>query len=215
MDPNVNPAPVPNPVPGVAPDLPPNPVPGAVPDMAQNPVPPAAPAMPDVPAAAPASGPVTPAVPGVPGVSAGPVDVNAILGGTPTPGAFDSAAGVAPGANGVFQNPVNPVVGGGAPMNPAFNPAGGGLVGATDPITMPAPPKAPDPVEVELNAPFKAAAPVPGSIGSAISVPAGEAGRTPSVSFNDPAANPANPMAGGQPQKKSFMDSLKGLFKKK
>ena len=209
MDPNMNPAPVPNPVPGA--DLPPNPVPSASPDMAQEmPAPAAAPVSPS----APAAGPVTPAVPGVPGVSAGPVDVNAILGGTPAPGAFDSTAGVAPGAAGVFQPPVNPAVGGGAPMNPMFNPVGGGLVGATDPITMPAPPKAPDPVEVELNAPFKAAAPVPGSIGSAISVPAGEMGRTPSVAFNDPAAT-ANPAAGGQPQKKSFIDSLKGLFKKK
>ena len=63
---------------------------------------------------------------------------------------------------------------------------------------MPAPPKAPDPVEEELKAPLKAAEPVPGSIGSAISMPAAEAAqdfgadnsnfdRTPSVSFNDPA----------------------------
>ena len=211
MDPNVNPTPAPNPVPGVAPDLPPNPVAPAAPDLAQAP---AAPVAPEAPAS-----PVTPAVPGVPGVSTTPIDVNAILGGTPAPGAFDSTAGVTPGAAGVFQNPVNPVSGA-APMNPMFNPAGGGLVAATDPITMPAPPKAPDPEEVELNAPFKAAAPVPGSIGSAISVPANMmandgSGRTPSVAFNDPANTSANPMTGGQPQKKSFLDSLKGLFKKR
>ena len=47
------------------------------------------------------------------------------------------------------------------------------LVSATDPITMPAPPKAPNPIEEELKAPFKPADPVPGSIGSAISVPEG------------------------------------------
>ena len=46
------------------------------------------------------------------------------------------------------------------------------MVGATDPITMPNPPKAPDPIEEELKAPMTAAAPVPGSIGSAISMPA-------------------------------------------
>ncbi len=82
--------------------------------------------------------------------------------------------------------------------------------GATDPITMPTPPKAPDPIEEELKAPLKAAAPVPGSIGSAISMPAngsqnatapvdtsmfqkagGKNTKTPSVAFNDPASQMA------------------------
>ena len=65
-----------------------------------------------------------------------------------------------------------------APVPPTFNPAtmatpdvDGVNFSATDPITMPEPVKEPDPVELELNAPFKAADPVPGSIGSAISVP--------------------------------------------
>ena len=118
--------------------------------------------------------------------------------------------------------PVNPVINPAAgaapvqPMNPVFAPTGGGLVGATDPITMPTPPKAPDPVEEELKAPFKAAGPVPGSIGSAISVPAegntapvgapvpmqgGAMGHTPSVSFNDPAMSNA-PSATPAPAKK-------------
>ena len=48
---------------------------------------------------------------------------------------------------------------------------GGGMMGAIDPITMPDKPKAPDPVEEELKAPMVAAPPVPGSIGSAVSMP--------------------------------------------
>lgn len=48
--------------------------------------------------------------------------------------------------------------------------------GATDPITMPEGPKAPDPVEEELKMPLKAAGPVPGSIGSAVSMPSDEQG---------------------------------------
>ena len=99
-------------------------------------------------------------------------------------------------------------------------PAAGGqpLVGATDPITMPAPPKAPDPVEEELKAPFKAAEPVPGSIGSAISVPegaapAGDPGHTPSVSFTDPATNdePKNTSAPAPVKKKTSKSTLIAL----
>ena len=63
---------------------------------------------------------------------------------------------------------------------------------ATDALTMPEAPKAPDPIEEELKAPLRAAGPVPGSIGSAISVPSD--GTNPnavpmagvrSVTFND------------------------------
>lgn len=81
------------------------------------------------------------------------------------------------------------------------------MVGATDPITMPNLPKAPDPVEEELKAPMTAAAPVPGSIGSAISMPAAEAApQTPnSVAFNDPATasvkNSMAPMAADKKKK--------------
>ena len=67
-------------------------------------------------------------------------------------------------------------------------------IGAMDPITMPTPKKAPNPEEEELKAPLKAAEPVPGSIGSAISVPsatgvigAAQGLQTPSIAFNDPA----------------------------
>ena len=44
-------------------------------------------------------------------------------------------------------------------------------IGATEPLTTPDPIPEPDPVEEALRAPIKPAAPVPGSIGSAVSVP--------------------------------------------
>lgn len=96
---------------------------------------------------------------------------------------------------------------------PTFDPMMMNL-GATDPITMQEAPKAPDPVEEELKMPLKAAGPVPGSIGSAVSMPsagsqtAAMAGmapgqQTPSVAFNDPAMMPQNTTAGvAQPAKK-------------
>lgn len=91
------------------------------------------------------------------------------------------------------------------------------LLGATDPLTMPAPPKAPDPVEVELNAPFKAAGPVPGSIGSAISMPGDPNQQVPNVAFNDPAMMAPN--SSMMPKKKSWsarlgMDGGKKMDKK-
>ena len=103
--------------------------------------------------------------------------------------------------------PVNPVINpSGQATNPVFQPTSG--VSATEPIMMPEAPTPPDPVEEELKAPMKAAEPVPGSIGSAISGPAGATGNevptnnvfatepqaTPSVSFNDPAMQQQNPM---------------------
>lgn len=121
---------------------------------------------------------------------------------------------------------VNPVINPGAgAANPVFQPSGVG-VAATDPIMMPEAPAPPDPVEEELKAPMKAADPVPGSIGSAVSGPAdapvadaaGAAGtgdgatppagnpfetknpQTPSVSFNDPASQ-TDAAAGGDPTK--------------
>lgn len=79
-------------------------------------------------------------------------------------------------------------------------------LGAMDPITMPTPPKTPDPVEEELKAPLKAAEPVPGSIGSAISVPAENGVRpnaqTPSVAFNDPAMQNKMAVEKNDPKKK-------------
>lgn len=93
--------------------------------------------------------------------------------------------------------------------------------GATDPLTVPEGPKAPDPVEEELKMPLKAADPVPGSIGSAVSVPTDQAGagvanvaatqQTPSVAFNDPAMMqnaPAMNASAAKPAKKMNKTTL-------
>ena len=128
------------------------------------------------------------------------------------------------GQPGAAAGVVNPVVqpSGQTPVNPVVKPSG---LGVTDPIMMPEKPQEPDPVEEELKAPMKAAAPAPGSIGSAVSGPAdgndeqsaetaGSAENpfvkedvkpTPNVSFNDPAAQPDNngaPTNPGQGDKK-------------
>ena len=147
------------------------------------------------------------------------------------PGVENPAAAAAPVINpgeiptfntaGMFQQePVTGAAPTGTAMNETAGVAGGvpvgapGMLGAMDPLTMPDKPAEPDPVEEELKAPLKAAAPVPGSIGSAVSVPAegASAGGAPvsgvpvmpvptpmatapqSVSFEDPAKMPA---AGG------------------
>lgn len=166
MDPMNNQIPTPNP----APVSPVAPVPPAAP------VSPAAPVAP-VPPVAPVA-PAAPVAPVAPAEQASPV--NPVAPASPAMGEQPAPVTVTPG-----QGVVNPA------MSSMFVPGNGGLVGATDPITMPTPPKAPDPVEEELKAPFKAAEPVPGSIGSAVSVPAGmtpEPGKSPNnVSFNDPA----------------------------
>ena len=96
-----------------------------------------------------------------------------------------------------------------ASTSPAFQP---GEPSAIDPIMAPEPPKAPDPVEEELKSPMKAADPVPGSIGSSVSGPAGTPdavpannpfanNQTPNVSFNDPQAAQGAPMAAANGKK--------------
>ena len=110
-------------------------------------------------------------------------------------------------------------------QNPMATATEGIRVGATDPITMPTPPKAPDPIEEELKAPMMAAAPVPGSIGSAISVPAGSvpvagnavfpemaAGSPNNVAFNDPAQ--ASVPTSGQPAGAAPAKAKKQMDKK-
>lgn len=110
------------------------------------------------------------------------------------------------------------------PVNPVYTPGDNVMVGETDPITVPNPPKAPDPIEEELKAPMQAAAPVPGSIGSAISMPAADGTspisaaikpmseqQTPNVAFNDPAnaqGQPAAPAAPVAEKKKLDKKSL-------
>ncbi len=108
---------------------------------------------------------------------------------------------------GVNSTPVQATAAGGmttAPVNPVITPMGANRIEATEPILRPEPAPAPDPVKEELNAPMVAAAPVPGSIGSAVSSPAAATNepagmanggfmnerRTPSVAFNDPAVQP-------------------------
>ena len=81
-----------------------------------------------------------------------------------------SATPVAPAAPVQPAAPVNPIINP-TPVNPVFQPSGSNGVAATDPITMPEPAPLTDPVEEELKAPMNAAAPVPGSIGSAVSGP--------------------------------------------
>lgn len=196
MDPQNNPIPNPNPE---------TPVPG-------TPETPAAPAAPEAPAPAVPETPVAPAVPEPPVAPVAPEP--------PVAPVIEPSAPAAP--EGIGAAPVNPVINpGGAPVAPVFEPSG---VAATDPIMMPEPAKAPDPVEEELKAPMKAAAPVPGSIGSAVSGPAeGEApvapvenpfsneGQTPNVSFTDPATQPEgdNPMApGAKPKAKMNKNTL-------
>ncbi|MBQ8156309.1 hypothetical protein IJ101_00795 [Candidatus Saccharibacteria bacterium] len=169
--------PTPNPTPA-APTAPSAPAAPSIPEPASPAPAPAAPATPEPAASAPVTPPVKPVSADIPDVTAVP-----------------EAPVVTPGA------PAVPT-----PANPVFQPNGGGLVDATTPITMPEQPKAPDPVEEELKAPLKAAAPAPGSIGSAVSGPDAGAGQTPSVSFDDPAmANTMQSTApNAQPAKKKM-----------
>ncbi len=192
------------------------PVAPVMPEMAmpEMPAAPAAPVMnaaetPAEPVAAPVVEPVAPAAPVMPEAPAAEAPVEPV-------------APVAPAA------PVMPEIP--TPVSPIFQP-GDTMVGATDPITMPNPPKEPDPIEEELNAPMKAASPVPGSIGSAISMPSeqvsetqpvtqtpNQIGQVPSVAFNDPAAAAATAAMAAAPvakKKTAISDLLKTKLDKK
>lgn len=165
----------------------------------------AASVMPDMPT--PVNPVFNPGAVGVPNVAPGMIEPE------PTAASAPMMSATEPIADATLTTPAGQVAPS-APINPALqaamgiepNPGSMGaasvpnpadvMVGATDPITMPNPPKAPDPIEEELKAPMTAAAPVPGSIGSAISVPAEgamppateAAPQTPNnVAFNDPA----------------------------
>ena len=133
----------------------------------------------------PAENPATAATPtlNIPNASAGGVGADIGVTGANTGGAAQvfgipeidpSLIAATPSAGTGFDTSSLSNSGGAAtPETPAF--------GATDPLTMPTPPKAPDPIEEELKAPLKAAGPVPGSIGSAISVPPEEGARSPEI----------------------------------
>ena len=75
---------------------------------------------------------------------------------------------------------------------------------------MPEPVKEPDPIEQELNAPFKAAEPVPGSIGSAISMPTEEqkAAMQAQMVMEQQQAAMAAPVAAEKPKKKTSKNTL-------
>lgn len=144
------------------------------------------------------------------------VGFDSMTNGVATPNPVSTPVAPAP-ANSVPVNPVinpsgNTAVNNPAPVNPVFQPNSDVKVAATDPIMMPDPAPVPDPIEEELKAPMKAAGPVPGSIGSAVSLPATGAvmpdgvtpapmnandnmSATPSVSFNDPANEQSGMMA--------------------
>lgn len=175
---------------------------------------PAAPA-PEPAAPTPETAPAAPATPVVPVAPAAPAvnpDVaNAALNPPVNPV-------VAPGASATPAAPVAPApMAPGAPaqmsMNQMFQSqpaAQGGVLDETTAISVPEGPKPVDPVEEELKAPLKAAAPAPGSIGSAVSGPADPNGPA-SVPFNDPAQAANNPMtanAAPQAKKNSIFDKL-------
>ncbi len=228
MDPTNNSTPNSNPVSGAngMPAMPnPTPVspapvnPSAAPTMPLSPVSPTAPAASPVSATpAPAVTPVQPAS-AIPtgAVSAAPTESTSAPNFETSP-KVDSPAPVQGAATAnplVNQNPVNPV----------FQPGNHGI-SATDPIMMPEPAKAVDPIEEELKAPMKAAAPAPGSIGSAVSGPkngstdtgaasdlfnTSPSDHTRNVSFNDPATQPDNPQGSKTPKGKTNKTTLIAL----
>lgn len=184
MDPANN-----NPTPNEAPAAPaPEAAPAPAPEAAPAPVAPAAPAVnPDI-ANAVVNPPVNPVV--APTAPAAP-------GAAPVP-----PAAPAPGAPATMS------------MNQMFQPQPGaqaGVIDETTAISVPEGPKPVDPVEEELKAPLKAAAPAPGSIGSAVSGPA-DANTPANVAFNDPAAqggeNPMTANAAPQVKKNSLLNKL-------
>ena len=196
-------------------------------DQTNNPIPTPNPA----PVPTPVNPVITPAAPAAPAAPVAPVAPEAPVAPVmpeTVPAAAPAMPEAAPAAPEVPAAPeaVNPVINPAAGAAVNIYQANNEMLGATDPITMPAPPKMPDPEEEELKAPLKASAPVPGSIGSAISVPAenpqaqadpmvntfdnNSAPRTPSVAFNDPATEaPANNMApAAQAKKKMSKNTL-------
>lgn len=121
--------------------------------------------------------------------------------------------------NAALNPPVNPVVtpgaanaGGSMPMNQMFqsqpmNTAN--VFDETTAIAVPEGPKPPDPVEEELKAPLKPVGPVPGSIGSAVSMPPTDGGQAaangaPMDGTNNQMATANTPSA----KKPSFLDKM-------
>lgn len=205
--------------------------------MDPNTIPPTQPAAGAAPVAGPATNPAAPASP-IPSPASPVAPAEPAMAAAPTPTAPVAPAPAAPVnadvANAALNPPVNPVVAPGA--NPAATPAAGAAAGSmsmnqmfqtqpaapgvldeTTAIAVPEGPKPPDPVEEELKAPLKAAGPVPGSIGSAVSMPPADGqpqpGQPQNVAFNDPAQAGQNPMTAGAPgtpaaKKPGILDKL-------
>ena len=173
------------------------------------PLPEAAPEAPTAPTAPAPEAPVAPAPEAAPAIN--PDVANAALNPPVNPVVAPTApaAPVAPGAPAPAA-PATPTMS----MNQMFQqqPANQtGVLDETTAISVPEGPKPVDPVEEELKAPLKAAEPVPGSIGSAVSVPSENGVAPNSVPFNDPAKMADNPMtanAAPQTKKNSFLDKL-------
>ena len=209
MDPINNPTPIPNPMP----------TPTPTPDPVSDPVSTPEPIMPEPVVSEPVVPEPTMPEPTMPEPTISPVP-EPVSNPTPPP---------------VVPAPVTTPT----PVNPVINPTGNtnftasmSGIAATDPIMKPEPAKAPDPIEEELKAPMKAAGPVPGSIGSAVSGPASENGgmdvpmggnpfdnmpkeRTQNVPFNDPAMEPNSAQggvigsgSGKKPQNKKVLIAL-------
>ncbi|MDO4526567.1 MAG: hypothetical protein Q4B87_00530 [Candidatus Saccharibacteria bacterium] len=179
----------------------------------------AAPATPAA-SAAPAA-PVSPMGGAAPATPASPAAPAAPVSPVAQPNADVANAALNPPTNPVVTPGANPAagaaaVGGTMSMNQMFQsqPANAaGVFAETTAISVPEGPKPPDPVEEELKAPMKAAQPVPGSIGSAVSMPADGAGmaQPQNVAFNDPAQGGVNPMTANAPvanKKPSFLDRM-------
>lgn len=169
-----------NPTPTPTPAPTPTPTPNTMPNIAPAGM---APAPAPMPAPAPAPAPMPP----VPPMPATPV--------------MEEAPAPAMSLENAFEAPAPAPVAG---FNSPFMSNG---IAATEPLTEPEPAPQPDPIEEALKAPIKAAEPVPGSIGSAVSVPFEQGASVAPTQMNNVAFNAntttsfsSNP-AGVQPQK--------------
>ena len=204
-NPNPNPVPVSNAMPNIA--MAGAPAPAPIPQTPQMPMMPQMPAMPQA-----QESPVTPEAPAAPEIPAMPEAP------APTP-VMEAAPAPAMSFESAFEGGVsNPTTSFNIPQAPSG-------IAATEPLTEPDPLPEPDPVEEALKAPIKAAEPVPGSIGSAVSVPFGQEipmgtsvapTQSNNVAFESTSSTSfsSDPMGGSQPQKakNSLSDNKKLLM---
>ena len=178
----------------------------SVPQTPAMPATPAATAAPAKPAAtATPAAPVAPVAPVTPAAPAAPVATIPTVSNSETVNADVANAALNPPVNPVVAPGVNPAAGaasasGTMSMNQMFQtqPANqaANVIDETTAIAVPEGPKPPDPVEEELKAPLKAAEPVPGSIGSAVSMPPADGSQPQTNGVSEQmVANGINPMA--------------------